>query len=133
MNFHVSLSNRKDLSGQIYRQIRRAIADGRLRPGDRLPASRDFARFLGVSRTTVTVAYDRLAGERLIVTRVGAGCFVSQHVTPRLVDVRRHSREGVIRSRAFWNSIPLSRSLLGEAQFEFCTGLPDASLFPHDA
>jgi GntR family transcriptional regulator / MocR family aminotransferase len=36
MPFHVSLIGRKDLSGEIYRQIRRAILDDRLRSGDRL-------------------------------------------------------------------------------------------------
>jgi GntR family transcriptional regulator / MocR family aminotransferase len=36
MPFHVSLVGRKDLSGEIYRQIRRAILDDRLRSGDRL-------------------------------------------------------------------------------------------------
>ena len=35
--FHVSLVGRKDLSGEIYRQIRRAVLDRRLRPGDPLP------------------------------------------------------------------------------------------------
>ena len=59
MEFHVSLIGRKDLSGEIYRQVRRAIADGHLRRGDCLPPSRNLARSLGVSRMTVTVAYDR--------------------------------------------------------------------------
>jgi GntR family transcriptional regulator / MocR family aminotransferase len=36
MPFHVSLVGRKDLSGEIYRQIRRAILNDRLRSGDRL-------------------------------------------------------------------------------------------------
>src|SRR4029453_13049324 len=62
VEIHISLIGRKNLSGEIYRQIRRAIADGRLRPGDSLPASRDLARSLRVSRTTVTVAYYRHAG-----------------------------------------------------------------------
>ena len=63
MEFHVSLIGRKDLSGEIYRQLRRAILDGRLRPGDLLPPSRVLARGLAVSRSTVSVAYDRLGGE----------------------------------------------------------------------
>jgi GntR family transcriptional regulator/MocR family aminotransferase len=61
MEFHVSLIDRKDLSGEIYRQIRRAIIDGRLRPGEPLPPSRELARRLSVAGNTVTVAYDRLA------------------------------------------------------------------------
>jgi GntR family transcriptional regulator / MocR family aminotransferase len=63
MDFHVSLVGRKDLTGEIYRQLRRAILDGRLPTGARLPASRELAAQLSVSRTTVVVAYDRLIGE----------------------------------------------------------------------
>jgi len=70
MEFHVSLIDRKDLSGEIYRQIRRAIVDGRLRPGEFLPPSRELARRLSVARTTVTVAYDRLAGEGFVSSNV---------------------------------------------------------------
>jgi GntR family transcriptional regulator / MocR family aminotransferase len=56
MEVHVSLVGRKDLAGEIYRQLRRAILDGRLPPGGRLPPTRELARRLSVSRTTVTVA-----------------------------------------------------------------------------
>ena len=66
MEFHVSLIDRTDLSGEIYRQIRRPIVDGRLRAGESLPPSRELAGRLSVSRSTVTVAYDRLAGEGFV-------------------------------------------------------------------
>jgi len=123
---------RKDLSGEIYRQVRRAIADGHLRRGDCLPPSRNLARSLGVSRMTVTVAYDRLVGEGFLVTRVGAGTYVSKHVAPARSEFRRNRPEGMIRPRALWESIPLSRAFASPAKFDFRTGLPDASLFPHE-
>jgi GntR family transcriptional regulator / MocR family aminotransferase len=63
MELHISLVGRKDLGGEIYRQLRQAILAGQLRPGDPLPPSRELARRLTVSRSTVTGAYDRLAGE----------------------------------------------------------------------
>jgi GntR family transcriptional regulator / MocR family aminotransferase len=72
MELHVSLVGRKDLGGEIYRQLRRAILKGQLRPGDPLPPSRELARRLTVSRSTVTGAYDRLAGEGFATARVGA-------------------------------------------------------------
>jgi GntR family transcriptional regulator / MocR family aminotransferase len=53
MEAHVSLVGRKDLTGEIYRQLRRAILDGRLPSGGRLPPTRELARWLNVSRTTV--------------------------------------------------------------------------------
>jgi DNA-binding transcriptional MocR family regulator len=43
-------------------------------------AARELARRLNVSRTTVTVAYDRLTGEGFITSRVGAGTYVSDDV-----------------------------------------------------
>ncbi len=131
MTFHVSLVGRKDLSGEIYRQVRRAILDGRLRPGDSLPPSRHLARTLAVSRTSVTVAYDRLAGEGFVTPHVGAGTFVSEHVSRAVGATTRHHAEGVLRPRPVWESIALSTAFANPAQFDFRTGLPDASLFPH--
>ena len=58
MDLHVSLEGSTDLSGQIYRQIRTAILDNRLRPGEPLPSTRDAATRLSVSRNTVATAYD---------------------------------------------------------------------------
>ena len=60
MEVHVSLVGRRDRRRQIYRQLRDAIVGRPVRPGDRLPPSRELAPACRVSRTTVTVAYDRL-------------------------------------------------------------------------
>ncbi|MGH3239116.1 MAG: GntR family transcriptional regulator, partial [Spirillospora sp.] len=76
MDLHVSLVGRRDLAGQIYRQLRAAILDGRLRPGEALPPTRELARRLEISRNTVGVAYDRLGAEGFLTSRVGAGTFV---------------------------------------------------------
>ena len=130
MDFQVNLVGRKNLSGEIYRQIRNAIGDGRLRPGDCLPASRDLAQSLKVSRMTVTVAYDRLAGEGFVVSRIGAGTYVNNDLVRR--EEKRSRAEGSLQPRAVWDSIPLSKAFDRAARFEFRTGLPDASLFPHE-
>ena len=114
MDFHVSLVGRRDLSGEIYRQLRGAIVDGRLRSGESLPATRELARSLSVSRTTVTVAYDRLAGE--------GGVEVGD---------RLPGGAEALAAIGFWNSIPLSNAFEHPARFDFRSGLPDASLFPH--
>jgi GntR family transcriptional regulator / MocR family aminotransferase len=132
MEFHVSLIDRKDLSGEIYRQMRRAIVDGRIRPGEFLPPSRELARRLSVARTTVTVAYDRLAGEGFVSSRVGAGTFVNEHIAPSPNETKGRLANGPLRPLPIWDSIPLSTAFAAPAQFDFRTGLPDASLFPHD-
>jgi GntR family transcriptional regulator/MocR family aminotransferase len=132
MDFQVNLIGRKNLSGEIYRQIRNAIGDGRLRPGDCLPASRDLAQSLKVSRTTVTVAYDRLAGEGFVVSRIGAGTYVNNQLvrTPR--EEKKRRVDGSLQPRAVWDSITVSRAFDKRARFDFRTGLPDASMFPHE-
>jgi len=80
VTFHVSLVGRTDLSGEIYRQIRQAILDRRLRPGERLPPTRELATALRVSRSTVTVAYESLLAEGFATSHTGSGTFVSHHL-----------------------------------------------------
>jgi GntR family transcriptional regulator/MocR family aminotransferase len=133
MELHVSLAGRTRLGEEIYRQLRQAIVDGRLRAGDLLPATRHLARTLSVSRSTVTVAYDRLAGEGFVRSRVGAGTFVSDQVAREPGRAKAQRGATALQAREIWNSIHLSTAFIGRARFDFRTGLPDASLFPHKA
>ena len=133
MDLHISLIGRKNLSGEIYRQLRRAIVAGRLRPRDPLPPSRELARQLTVSRTTVAIAYDRLAGEGFVTARVGAGTFVSEYLATASGRPAKQRTGDALRARPVWRAIPLPTAFARPARFDFRTGLPDASLFPHDA
>jgi hypothetical protein len=125
---HVSLVGRRDLAGEIHRQLRRAILDGRLLPGGRLPPTRELARRLSVSRTTVAVAYDRLTGEGFVTARVGAGTFVSEAAGPR---GRPRPAGGALRPRPAWGSITVPTVFDRPATFDFRPGVPDARLFPY--
>lgn len=58
-------------------ELRRAIRDGRLVPGTRLPSSRDLAAQLDVARGTVTSAYTQLVAEGYLTTRRGSGTTVA--------------------------------------------------------
>ena len=51
------------LTRWLHEELRDAILDGRLRPGTRLPATRDFARQYGVSRGTAVTAFEQLQAE----------------------------------------------------------------------
>jgi GntR family transcriptional regulator/MocR family aminotransferase len=73
------------LSGQISGQLRAAIASGRLRAGERLPASRALAASLGVSRTVITAAYAQLYAEGWLDGRHGSGTFVADGVPDHAV------------------------------------------------
>lgn len=57
---------------QLVRQVRALVASGVLRAGDPLPASRSLAARLGISRGTVTTAWDVLAGEGYLQADRGA-------------------------------------------------------------
>jgi GntR family transcriptional regulator/MocR family aminotransferase len=65
---------------QVYRSLKQQILAGRLREGERLPASRWLAESLGVSRNVVLQGYDQLKSEGFIVGRVGAGTRVADHL-----------------------------------------------------
>jgi 2-aminoadipate transaminase len=64
----------------VYRQIvegvRAAALEGGLRPGHRLPATRDLARHLGVNRNTVVAAYETLVEEGWVRSHTGKGTFL---------------------------------------------------------
>ena len=62
---------------QIYEQVRAAIVEAALKPGQRLPSSRDFAGRLGVARASVVAAYDLLLAEGYAIGRPGSGTYVS--------------------------------------------------------
>ena len=73
----IRLDPARGLSRQLYQALRERILDGRLGGRTRLPASRDLAGLLGVSRNTVSRAFDQLYAEGYIEGRVGAGTFVA--------------------------------------------------------
>jgi GntR family transcriptional regulator/MocR family aminotransferase len=130
---HVSLVGRKDLSGEIYRQIRRTILTRRLRPGDHLPPSRKLAWELGVSRATVTVAYERLVADGFVTSRQGAGTFVSESLMHAKSEKAGRQAAGVLQPRPLWEAVSPPLILDRPARFDFRPGLTDASLFPHRA
>ncbi|MFI0422362.1 PLP-dependent aminotransferase family protein [Spongiactinospora sp. 9N601] len=71
------------VTAQIAGELRAAVRQGRLAPGARLPASRDLARDLGVSRGVVVEAYERLVAEGFLISRVGAGTRVAPAAAAR--------------------------------------------------
>ncbi|MFJ5265019.1 PLP-dependent aminotransferase family protein [Streptomyces sp. NPDC088387] len=138
MDVHVRLDGQRDLSGQIYRQLRTAIHDGLLRPGEPLPPTRELSRRLAVARNTVGVAYERLVAEGYADSRVGSGTYVRTTGLPASgTATDADTSVSGLRPRALWADLSpwAAPELTGPttATHDFRVGLPDARLFPYDA
>ena len=87
------------LSSAVVRQIEELILRGILRPGERLPAERELAERLGVSRPSLRDAVAQLQSAGLLSTKAGAGIYVADVLgsafSPALVDLFARHEEAV--------------------------------------
>ena len=87
--------SRPGLADQVATALRRAIGDGRLTPGTRLPSSRELAADLRVSRGVVVAAYEQLIAEGRLASTRGSGTTVAgTAATSRAGAASRPSRAG---------------------------------------
>ena len=77
MNIIISNSSGLPIYEQICRQIKGAIASGKLRPGEPLPSIRALARDLRISVITTKRAYEELERDGFLENVPGKGCFVA--------------------------------------------------------
>lgn len=77
----IDRSDPTTLHEQVAIAIRRAIADGEVMPGDRLPPAKDFGAVLGVNTHTVLRAFHQLRDEGILEFQRGRGVTVAG--TPR--------------------------------------------------
>ena len=78
MDIIISNAGGQPIYEQICRQIKGAIASGRLKPGEPLPSIRALARDLRISVITTKRAYEELERDGFICTVAGKGSFVAQ-------------------------------------------------------
>jgi GntR family transcriptional regulator/MocR family aminotransferase len=76
----------------LYGALRAEILDGRLRPGARLPATRDLATQYGLARGTILEAFEQLKSEGYVEASVGSGTYVARVLPDRLLEVGRPAR-----------------------------------------
>jgi GntR family transcriptional regulator len=95
----VDFSEPLPLHEQVAAEIRRSIAEGEARPGERLPPARDLAAVLGVNSNTVLRALRILRDEGLLEFRRGRGITVSG--TPEQSAVLEKARELATFARRF--------------------------------
>ena len=94
----VNKADPTDLYEQVAAEIRRAIADGEAKPGERLPAAKDLAAILGVNKNTVLRSLQLLRQEGLLEFRRGRGITVAG--TPERGAVVQRARELVAFARS---------------------------------
>ena len=105
---------------QIYGLLRRNILDGRLSPGERLPASRTLAIELAVSRATIVGVYDQLIAEGFAQGRRGSGVYVSDIGQLEFIESSAPSKLAQ----------PAPKGRL-QHPTPFQPGRPDLRIFPH--
>src|ERR1700751_1932901 len=117
MDLHLDFGSGVGVRAGLEEALRRAVRDGRLAPGTRLPSSRVLARDLGVARNPVADAYGQLVAEGWLTARQGAGTRVAEAAGPppgRALDPLPH---GPARKRSY----------------DLSPGVPDLSAFPRAA
>jgi len=150
MDIFLDPESGRSLTGQLYEQLRRAITEGRLLPGDQLVPSRQLAAELSVSRHTVTTAYGRLVAEGYAEGHAGGGSVVASAspAPPMAAGARAPTGAGASTgagagastgagaatalrpSPRFAGWSPYFRPPPYGCRFDLRPGLPDPSLFP---
>ncbi|MFC0403100.1 PLP-dependent aminotransferase family protein [Paraburkholderia rhizosphaerae] len=106
---------------QIYERLVAVIADGTLKPGDRIPSARALTTELGLARGTVNTAYELLAAEGYVVSRGQAGTIVTPSLRARIP-----TREVQPKLKA----VPEAPSFRPDSILPFQMGLPALDMFP---
>jgi GntR family transcriptional regulator len=88
-----------DLHEQVAAEIRRAIAEGEAKPGERLPPARDLAGVLEVNKNTVLRALRQLRDEGLLEFRRGRGITVA--ASPEHGAIVAQARELALSARKY--------------------------------
>lgn len=103
------------LSDRIAQKLEQSIVDGALQPGERLPAERQLAERLGVSRPSLREAIQKLASKGLLHSRQGGGTYVSQVLKsgmndPLIAMLRQHPE-------ALYDVLEVRHALEGQAAY----------------
>lgn len=146
IELNVAIRGARDASRTLHRQLKTAIAEGRLPPGAKLPGTRRSDSYFGVSRNTVVEVYHRLLTEGSVVTRRGSGTYVAEqpranvppvaktngHVPPyRLNDF--WLRPDVAAAMDYWGSGASDAvSRCEHPEIDLRPAIVDAGLFPFD-
>ncbi len=123
---------------QLYILLRGGILKGNLKPGARLPSTRDLAGDIGVSRTTILNAFNQLLAEGYVEGKTGSGTYVSRVLPDEMLEVRGNGRAAPFssagrslskRGEIISNTIVTVSELKGPPR-PFRSGVPSLEAFP---
>lgn len=147
MDFTINIDTNSGvaLHHQLYKEIKQAILNGRLKPAQKIPSSRALAQLLGLSRTTITNCYDELTSEGYLESTTGLGTFVCQNLPEKLLQIKQNTSNSSSQNTVnnsldintnlanFAHRLPnlpkIPRSIL-QPKFSFRAWSPDLESFP---
>jgi len=137
MELAIPLSKKSGpLFRQVYAGLRKAILNGTLTAGERLPSTRDLAEQLGISRTVVLLAYEHLLAEGFVTGRCGSGTYVAEGL--RAGVQTKEKKQAKVRLSRFGQA---AADVVGEVdspgrraspkmRYDFAYGRSDIATFP---
>lgn len=114
---------------QVYEQMARGIEEGVYPKGTKLPSIRECARDLGVSNTTIELAYQKLTEEGYVQARRGSGYIICQVNAPSTRRTSQFTRE--YEQALEHLAANRERNETHAARYDFCYDAADPSLFPY--
>ena len=107
------------LKRQVYEYIRQLILHGELKAGERLPATRQCASQLGISRNVVIEAFEQLLAEGYIIGLQGSGTFVAEGAFLEQRQSEKTETQEIVGS-----------NMNGKEMIDFRSGIPALDMFP---
>jgi len=118
----------------LYAALRDEILEGRLRPGARLPGTRDLAAQYGLARGTIVSAFEQLKSEGYVDGSVGSGTYVSRVLPDELLKAPRSQPLVHMPPKRqlsnYAKRLPAASPVNASAPRAFRTDIPAIDLFP---
>ncbi|WP_202526325.1 aminotransferase class I/II-fold pyridoxal phosphate-dependent enzyme [Sneathiella litorea] len=139
MLFTIDRELQKPVQNQLREQIIAALMNGQIAAGEKMPSSRQLAKDLGISRTTVMIVYDKLVEGSFLIALPRSGYRVSD-IAAKIETPQLRDSGGANGSKVDWENwldgrLGTQRNVVKPLNWQdypypFVYGQPDASLFP---